>query len=61
MTDYKQQTKTLIDELKAICTSNGLGNDGNEFKIITQVFLFLLKGNRKILRFTTLRQVLVLC
>ena len=40
MTDYTQQTKQLIDELKAICTSNGLGNDGNEFKIITQVFLY---------------------
>ena len=38
MINYTQQTKELIDELKAICTSNGLGNDGNEFKIITQVF-----------------------
>lgn len=40
MIDYTQSTKLLIDELKAICTSNGLGNDGNEFKIITQVFLY---------------------
>ena len=40
MNDYTIQTKQLIDELKAICTSNGLGNDGNEFKIITQVFLY---------------------
>ena len=40
MNDYTTQTKTLIDELKAICASNGLGNDGNEFKIITQVFLY---------------------
>lgn len=40
MNDYTAQTKLLIDELKAICTSNGLGNDGNEFKIITQVFLY---------------------
>ena len=40
MINYTQQTKELIDELKAICTSNGLGNDGNEFKIITQVFLY---------------------
>jgi type I restriction enzyme M protein len=40
MNDYTAQTKELIDGLKAICTSNGLGNDGNEFKIITQVFLY---------------------
>lgn len=40
MNDYTTQTKQLIDELKAICTNNGLGNDGNEFKIITQVFLY---------------------
>lgn len=35
-----QKTKTLIDDLKGICASYGLGNDGNEFKIITQVFLY---------------------
>ncbi|ASV29723.1 SAM-dependent methyltransferase [Maribacter cobaltidurans] len=34
------QTKKLIDNLKAVCASYGLGNDGNEFKIITQVFLY---------------------
>ena len=32
--------KQLIDSLKGICASYGLGNDGNEFKIITQVFLY---------------------
>lgn len=42
MTELTFQTKTkeLIDNLKAICASYGLGNDGNEFKIITQVFLY---------------------
>ncbi len=30
----------MIDSLKGICASYGLGNDGNEFKIITQVFLY---------------------
>jgi type I restriction enzyme M protein len=38
--DFKKQTTDLIDSLKAICASYGLGNDGNEFKIITQVFLY---------------------
>lgn len=34
------QTKQLIDSLKSVCANYGLGNDGNEFKIITQVFLY---------------------
>jgi type I restriction enzyme M protein len=38
--EFQQKTKALIDGLKAICASYGLGNDGNEFKIITQVFLY---------------------
>ncbi|MEI6069803.1 MAG: hypothetical protein WCP96_20905, partial [Methylococcaceae bacterium] len=38
--DFSAQTKALIDNLKGVCTSYGLGNDGNEFKIITQVFLY---------------------
>ncbi|MDH4394619.1 MAG: class I SAM-dependent DNA methyltransferase [Limnobacter sp.] len=37
---FEQRTRELIDSLKAICAAYGLGNDGNEFKIITQVFLF---------------------
>ena len=38
--DIKQKTITLIDSLKATCQSYGMGNDGNEYKIITQVFLY---------------------
>jgi type I restriction enzyme M protein len=38
--EFEQKTKALIDELKAVCANYGLGNDGNEFKIITQVFLY---------------------
>lgn len=37
---FEQRTRELIDSLKAICAAYGLGNDGNEFKIITQVFLY---------------------
>ncbi|MGO0307649.1 HsdM family class I SAM-dependent methyltransferase [Endozoicomonas acroporae] len=37
---FQQQTKALIDGLKGICANYGLGNDGNEFKIITQTFLY---------------------
>lgn len=38
--EFQQKTKTLIDSLKSICANYGLGNDGNEFKIITQIFLY---------------------
>lgn len=38
--EFQQKTKSLIDSLKAICANYGLGNDGNEFKIITQTFLY---------------------
>ena len=33
-------TKALIDSLKQSCGSFGLGNDGNEYKIIVQAFLY---------------------
>ena len=36
----KQKTYELIDSLKSTCQTYGLGNDGNEYKIITQVFLY---------------------
>lgn len=38
--DIKRDTAELIDALKATCRTYGLGNDGNEYKIITQVFLY---------------------
>lgn len=37
---FRENAIALIDDLKAVCASYGLGNDGNEFKIITQVFLY---------------------
>ena len=38
--DFEGKAKALIDDLKGVCANYGLGNDGNEFKIITQVFLY---------------------
>ena len=38
--DIKRKTIELIDDLKSTCQTYGLGNDGNEYKIITQVFLY---------------------
>ena len=40
MSEIKEKTIKLIDSLKATCQSYGMGNDGNEYKIITQVFLY---------------------
>lgn len=40
MMTIKEKTIQLIDELKATCATYGMGNDGNEYKIITQVFLY---------------------
>jgi len=44
--DFTSHTKELIDNLKGVCTSYGLGNDGNEFKIITQVFLYKFMNDK---------------
>ena len=44
--DFSTQTKDLIDNLKGVCASYGLGNDGNEFKIITQVFLYKFMNDK---------------
>lgn len=44
--DFKEKTKTLIDSLKSISANYGLGNDGNEFKIITQVFLYKFMNDK---------------
>ena len=40
MLNIKEKTLQLIDALKSTCQAYGMGNDGNEYKIITQVFLY---------------------
>lgn len=35
--EITQQTKAMIDGLKAVCTNFGLGNAASEYKIITEV------------------------
>ena len=46
VTDFTTKTKDLIDSLKSTCASYGLGNDGNESKIITQVFLYKFMNDK---------------
>ncbi len=38
--NIKENTYELIDNLKDVCHRKGMGNDGNEYKVITQVFLY---------------------
>jgi type I restriction enzyme M protein len=45
---FETKTKALIDDLKSVCANYGLGNDGNEFKIITQVFLYKFLNDKYI-------------
>ena len=42
----KEKTVELIDSLKATCQTYGMGNDGNEYKIITQVFLYKFMADK---------------
>ncbi|MCF7819858.1 MAG: type I restriction-modification system subunit M [Candidatus Pacebacteria bacterium] len=44
--NFTQKTKQLIDNLKGICSDYGLGNSGDEFKIITQVFLYKFMNDK---------------
>jgi type I restriction enzyme M protein len=44
--EFENNTKRLIDDLKSVCANYGLGNDGNEFKIITQVFLYKFMNDK---------------
>lgn len=39
-TDFSIKSKQLIDDIKGICASAGLGGDANEYKIVTQSFLY---------------------
>lgn len=38
--DIVLKTEGLIDDLKSICSLNGIGNSPSEYKVITQIFLY---------------------
>lgn len=38
--NFSNKAKQLIDDIKGICVSAGLGGDANEYKIVTQSFLY---------------------
>lgn len=39
-TNFSSKAKLLIDDIKGICVNAGLGGDANEYKIVTQSFLY---------------------
>ena len=39
-TEIERDTKKLIDDLKGICTNAGMGGSGDEYRVMTQVFLY---------------------
>jgi len=40
MKDYTEKVRQLVDDIKTICANNGLGGEANEYKIVTQSFLY---------------------
>lgn len=40
MNNHEEQIKFLINNIRNVCKSNGLGGDANEYKIVTQSFLY---------------------
>ena len=44
--EITSKTKLLVDDLKSVCANHGLGGDGNEYKIITEVFLYKFMNDK---------------
>jgi type I restriction enzyme M protein len=40
MNNHEEQIKLLINNIRNVCKTNGLGGDANEYKIVTQSFLY---------------------
>ena len=41
-----RKTEKMIDELKSVCNTYGLGNASSEYKIITEPFLYKYLNDR---------------
>lgn len=40
ITDFSNKAKQLVDDIKGVCNNAGLGGDADEYKIVTQSFLY---------------------
>ena len=43
---FVSSVEKLIDNLKSVCNNFGLGGDGNEYKVITQIFLYKFMNDK---------------
>lgn len=57
-TEYSNKTKQLVDEIKAVCAHNGLGGDANEYKIVTQSFLYKFLNDKFLYEVSKINQSL---
>lgn len=44
--DIVRKTEKLIDDLKSVCSLNGIGNSPSEYKVISQIFLYKYLNDR---------------
>lgn len=49
--EYATQMKIMIDRLKALCSDLGLGNTGDEYKIISELFTYKFLNDKLIYEF----------
>lgn len=65
--DIVRKTEKLIDDLKSVCSLNGIGNSPSEYKVISQIFLYkylndkfiheVKRVNKKFSENTTVKEV----
>lgn len=55
-TDFSTKAKQLIDDIKGICVNAGLGGDANEYKIVTQSFLYKFLNDKFLYEVNKLNQ-----
>lgn len=53
-TDFSIKAKQLIDDIKGICANVGLGGDANEYKIVTQSFLYKFLNDKFLFEVATI-------
>lgn len=57
-TDFSNKAKQLIDDIKGICANAGLGGDANEYKIVTQSFLYKFLNDKFLFEIGKLNPIL---
>ncbi len=55
-TNFSIKAKQLIDDIKGVCVNAGLGGDANEYKIVTQSFLYKFLNDKFLFEINKLDQ-----